>query len=253
MSNDKPFCPWGKLSRSSQDMALLEGPRGRIKDLLLVGVVFFEFIKGFRALHFIGPCITVFGSARFSETHSHYQLGREVGRLLADSGFTVMTGGGPGIMEAVNRGAKDGGGYSVGLNIQLPHEQKPNPYLDKWVEFRHFFVRKVMLLKYSYGFIALPGGFGTLDEIFETLVLIQTQKIRDFPLVLVGVEFWTPLLDFIKERLVREKTINPTDLFLIHLTDSPSEAVDKIRAITLDKFGLRILDKPKRKWYLFEK
>jgi uncharacterized protein (TIGR00730 family) len=141
--------------------------------------------------------VTVFGSARFTEEHMYYALAREIGQQLARAGFTVMTGGGPGIMEVANRGAKEAGGYSVGCNIELPQEQKPNPYLDRWVTFRHFFVRKLMLVKYSYAFIALPGGFGTLDEIFETATLIQTHKIKDFPLVLVGKDYWRPLLDFL--------------------------------------------------------
>src|SRR5437660_446463 len=164
-----------------------------------------EFIKGFRALHFVGPCVTVFGSARFSDDHPVYDLARRTGALLARAGFTVMTGGGPGVMEAANRGAKDVGGRSIGCNIRLPQEQKPNPYLDKWITFRYFFVRKVMLVKYSYAFIALPGGFGTLDEIFETATLIQTAKIRDFPMVLMGRDFWQPLLDFLLNKLVPQK------------------------------------------------
>ena len=159
--------------------------------------IFWELMQGFRSLHFVGPCVTVFGSARFQEDHRYYVLARDVGARLSKAGFTVMTGGGPGLMEAANRGAKDAGGYSIGCNIELPEEQQPNPYLDRWVTFRHFFVRKLMLVKYSYAFIALPGGFGTLDEIFEVATLIQTRKIKEFPLVLVGEEFWHPLLDFL--------------------------------------------------------
>ena len=150
---------------------------------------------------------------------------REVGQRLARAGFTVMTGGGPGIMEAANRGAKEAGGYSVGCNIVLPQEQKPNHYLDCWLTFRHFFVRKLMLVKYSYAFIALPGGFGTLDEIFETATLIQTHKIKDFPLVLVGKEYWRPLLEFLHDRLVESKTIDAIDAERILVTDSADEAV----------------------------
>src|SRR3954447_10656899 len=140
-------------------------------------------MRGFRLLHFVGPCATVFGSARFTEDHRYYKMARELGGRLARAGFTVMTGGGPGIMEAANRGAKEAGGYSVGCNIELPREQKPNPYLDRWVTFRDFGIRKLMLIKYSYAFIVLPGGFGTLDEFFSTATLIQTEKIEDFPLV----------------------------------------------------------------------
>ena len=164
-----------------------------------------ECVKGFRRLHFVGPCVTVFGSARFEEDHPYYVLARELGARLAEAGFAVMTGGGPGIMEAANRGAKDVGGTSVGCNITLPVEQKPNPYLDRWVEFRYFFVRKMMLEKYSYAFIVMPGGIGTLDELFETAMLIQTGKMKDFPIVLMGKSFWTPLLDYLRLFLARDR------------------------------------------------
>jgi len=208
--------------------------------------IFIEFIRGFRALHFLGPCVTVFGSARFPEDHPHYRLGREIGARLAQAGFTVMTGGGPGIMEAANRGAKEAGGRSVGCNITLPHEQKPNAYLDHWVTFDHFFVRKVMLVKYSYAFIALPGGFGTLDEIFEAATLIQTGKIQDFPLVLVGREFWRPLLEFMENGLLRAGTIGPTDAERIRVTDSPADAVAAITEAATRRFGLT--DRPRVRW-----
>src|SRR2546421_5866228 len=171
-------------------LRFLRGPQRRSFELVRAARIFVELIRGFRALHFVGPCVTVFGSARFAEDHPYYRLGREVGTLLARAGFTVMTGGGPGIMEAANRGAKEVGGRSIGCNIELPREQRPNPYLDRWITFRHFFVRKVMLVKYSYAFIALPGGFGTLDEIFETATLMQTHKMQEFPLVLIGSAFW---------------------------------------------------------------
>ncbi len=182
-----------------------------------------EFIRGFRALHFVGPCVTVFGSARFDEEHRYYVGARAVGAKLASLGFTVMTGGGPGIMEAANRGAKDFGGRSIGCNIRLPEEQKPNPYLDRWITFRYFFVRKVMLVKYSVAFVAFPGGFGTLDEIFETLVLVQTGKIEHFPIILVGRDYWEPLLEFMRERLIAESTIDAGDLELFRVTDSADE------------------------------
>src|SRR5262245_60515207 len=167
----------------------LQGPQPRGFELARAARIFVEFIRGFRALHFVGPCVTVFGSARFPEDHRYYQLARDVGARLAHAGFTVMTGGGPGIMEAANRGAREAGGRSIGCNIELPHEQRPNAYVDRWITFRHFFVRKVMLVKYSYAFVALPGGFGTLDEIFETVTLVQTGKIQEFPLVLIGTDF----------------------------------------------------------------
>jgi uncharacterized protein (TIGR00730 family) len=171
---------WGKAPGAPEEIRFLQGPQRRSFELRRTIGIFFEFLRGFRALHFVGPCVTVFGSARFPETHPYYVLGRQLGARLARAGFTVMTGGGPGLMEAANRGAREAGGRSVGCNIELPQEQSPNPYLDRWITFEHFYVRKVMLVKYSYAFVALPGGFGTLDEIFETAVLIQTGKIRDF-------------------------------------------------------------------------
>jgi hypothetical protein len=173
---------WGSTPGAPEIVRFLEGPQKRSIEFVRAVKIFCEFMRGFRALHFVGPCVTVFGSARFTERHPYYKVARECGIELAKAGFTVMTGGGPGIMEAANRGAKEIGGRSIGCNIELPQEQKPNVYLDHWVTFRHFFVRKVMLVKYSYAFIALPGGFGTLDEIFETATLIQTAKISRFPL-----------------------------------------------------------------------
>jgi len=214
--------------------------------------IFVEFIRGFRALHFVGPCVTVFGSARFADDHPYYRLGREVGALLARAGFTVMTGGGPGIMEAANRGAREAGGRSIGCNIELPREQRPNPYLDRWITFRHFFVRKVMLVKYSYAFIALPGGFGTLDEIFETATLIQTHKMQEFPLVLIGDAFWRPLLDFLERRLVAEGTCEPQDVKRIIVTDSPRQAVGAVTEVALRQFGLTYAPHLRRRWFLGE-
>jgi hypothetical protein len=178
--------------------------------------------------------VTVFGSARFDEQNRWYKLAREVAAELARSGFTIMTGGGPGIMEAANRGARDAKGLSVGCNITLPHEQQPNPYLDRFVEFRYFFVRKVMLVKYSYAFVVLPGGFGTMDELFEAATLIQTKKIEDFPLVLMGVDYWRPMLDFLKQSMVAQGTIDAADLDRWLVTDDPAAAIahvrDKVRA-----------------------
>jgi uncharacterized protein (TIGR00730 family) len=216
----------------------LEGPKSRTQEALTVLGVMREFIRGFRKLHFVGPCVTVFGSARFAETHPYYALAREVGAAVANRGYTVMTGGGPGIMEGANRGAREAGGRSVGCNIILPHEQAPNPYCDVVVEFNYFFVRKVMLVKYSYAFVVLPGGLGTMDELFEALTLIQTRKISSFPVVLVGVEYWGPLVDFLR-RMVDASTISAPDLKLLLLTDSVEEALTHIVENTEKKYGLR--------------
>ncbi|WP_322818167.1 TIGR00730 family Rossman fold protein [Tepidiforma sp.] len=244
---------WGKAPDGAEERQFLEGPADRSSELLRVLRISSEFIRGFRKLHFVGPCVTIFGSARFTEDHPYYDLGRRVGQAIAREGFTVMTGGGPGLMEAANRGAKDVGGYSVGCNIELPHEQKPNPYLDTFVEFRYFFVRKVMLAKYSYAFIALPGGFGTLDELFEIATLIQTRKIRDYPCILMGVEYYEPLMDFLLDRLVAMGTIDPEDLDRLVLTDSPEEAAALVREVGIRRFGLRYRKAPpKRRRILFE-
>lgn len=243
---------WGKDSKQpDEELKFLKGPSQRGLEFMRALRIFWEFIQGFRKLSFLGPCVTVFGSARFKEDHAYYHLAREVGMLLARRGFTVMTGGGPGIMEAANRGAKDAGGISIGCNIELHAEQRPNPYLDRFITFRHFYVRKVMLVKYSYAFIAMPGGFGTLDEIFETATLIQTGKILNFPLVLVGKEFWEPLLGFFHDRLVARQTVDPTDVARIHLTDSAQEAVDLVADVAMHQFGLSYGTRPK--WYLGEK
>jgi uncharacterized protein (TIGR00730 family) len=241
---------WGKGTERAEDGRFLEGPHARTSEfarLLRIGA---DFVRGFRALHFVGPCVTVFGSARFPEDHRYYEMGREMGRRLGRAGFTTLTGGGPGIMEAANRGAKDVGAPSIGLNIVLPKEQRPNPYLDRWVEFRYFFVRKVMLVKYSYAFVVLPGGFGTMDEIFECATLIQTGKIRNFPLILMGTDFWQPLHDFLCHRMVPEKTILPADCDRILFTDSADEAMDRIMSAATQEFGLVWEARPR--WYLGE-
>lgn len=231
---------WGSSSRNQEERVFLEGPKPRRSEFYHAFDVFFEMLKGFRKFHFIGPCVTVFGSARFDENHKYYKLGFEMGRELALKGFAVMTGGGPGIMEAANRGAKDIGGCSLGCNITLPKEQKPNSYLDQWVEFKYFMVRKFMLAKYSYGFVAMPGGFGTLDELFGVLTLIQTRKMKNFPVVLVGKDFWEPLRKLIEIRLVDAKTIDPEDTKTLYFTDSPREAAAFIQSIATDKFQLKI-------------
>jgi uncharacterized protein (TIGR00730 family) len=211
------------------EKAFLSGRRDREKDLESSVTFFLEFLRGFESFDFSGPCVTVFGSARFPEDHPYYELARATGRELARAGFAVMTGGGPGIMEAANRGAKEAGGLSLGCNIELPFEQKPNPYLDKFIEFEHFFIRKVMLVKYSSAFIVMPGGLGTLDEIFEVLTLVQTGKLDRFPIVTMGGEFWEHLRDFIFRTLVAEATIDVSDLELARPAKTPEEAVRLIR------------------------
>jgi len=243
---------WGRFAGPPEVRRFLAGPQPRLFELLRALRIFVEFIRGFRALHFAGPCVTVFGSARFPETHRYYELARRVGSLLARDGFTVMTGGGPGVMEAANRGAKEAGGRSIGCNIELPQEQKPNAYLDRWLTFRYFYVRKVMLVKYSYAFIAMPGGFGTLDEITETATLIQTGKISHFPLVLMGTEFWKPFLDFLQDTLVREGTIDSDDVHHFFVTDSPEGAAAHVRDVAMKRFGLTYAPKMKRRWFLGE-
>jgi len=211
------------------EQRFLVGRRSRRAELLSALRIFAEYMRGLRALHFVGPCVTVFGSARFPEGHPWYELAREVGRAIAREGWTVMTGGGPGIMEAANRGAREAGGASVGCNIVLPREQKPNPYLDRFVEFEHFFVRKVMLVKYSHAFVVLPGGFGTMDEVFETLTLAQTGKTHTLPVVAMGSSYWQHLRDFLRDTMVAAGTIDAADLSLIQGTDAVDEAMSIMR------------------------
>ena len=203
----------------------LAGPASRLAELRRALRIFAELLRGFRALHFVGPCVTVFGSARFDEGNPYYALAREMGRRIGRMGFTVMTGGGPGIMEAANRGARDVGAPSIGCNIALPLEQQPNVYLDRFIEFQHFFVRKLMLVKYSYAFVALPGGFGTLDEVFEVATLIQTRKIESFPCVLMGLDYWAPLREFIGARMTAAGTLSREDAAQILFTDDPDQAM----------------------------
>ena len=234
MTNTEDFTPVG----SKQETEFLEGPHPRRKEFVFLLQVMKEFIWGLRKLHFVGPCVTVFGSARFSEEHPYYALAREIGQGVARLGFTVITGGGPGIMEAANRGAKDVGGRSVGCNIILPREQHPNKYLDKWVDFDYFFVRKTLLSKYSYAFVVLPGGYGTLDEFFEAITLIQTGKFQKFPVVLMGKEYHAQLIGHI-QNLVAQKTIDPIDSQLFLLTDSVEDALAHIKKYAIEGFGLK--------------
>ena len=202
----------------------LRGKRDHEEELATAGRVFLEFVRGFSILGELGKCVTVFGSARFTEGHRYYELARRLGRRLAEEGYTVLTGGGPGIMEAANRGAKEGGGLSIGCNIRLPREQEPNAYLDRFVEFEYFFVRKVMLIKYSQGFVTLPGGFGTMDELFETVTLIQTGKIGRFPLIAMGSDFWLNMVSM-RDAAIAAGTISRSDLDLYARTDDVEEAL----------------------------
>lgn len=229
------------------------GPPSRFVELSWALGVLGELFRGFRVLHFVGPCVTVFGSARYGETHPRYQHARDVGAALARTGFTVMTGGGPGVMEAANRGAREAGGRSVGCNIRLPLEQKPNDYLDVWIEFQHFFVRKIMLAKYSYAFVVLPGGFGTLDEAFEACTLVQTGKIRRFPIVFMDTTFWAPLRALIDHQ-VEEGTVTKEDAELLVFTDSVEEAAALIADAARSRFGLTYApSRPRRRWWLLER
>ncbi len=210
----------------------LSGRRNREADLESAVKFFLEFLRGFESFEFEGPCVTVFGSARFPQGHEYYELARSLGRKLAEQGYIVITGGGPGIMEAANRGAKEAGGLSLGCNIQLPKEQEPNRYLDDFIEFEHFFIRKVMLVKYSSAFVVMPGGFGTLDEAFEVITLIQTEKLDTFPIVAMGGEFWQHMREFIRGTMIAEGTIGPEDLDLIQPAGNVDEALRIISRAT---------------------
>lgn len=227
MSSDTPSRSLRQIV--TYDPELLQGRRTFKREGIRALRIFWETVRAFHRLRHLGPCVTVFGSARLDDDHPHVDLADRVGRSLAESGLAVMTGGGPGIMAAANRGAHEAGGTSVGCAIQLPFEEEPNPHLDLWLEFRYFFVRKVMLVKYSVGFIVLPGGFGTLDEIFETATLVQTRKIKDFPIVLMGCDFWQPLIDFLRETMVTAGTVTADDVDRLVLTDDPEEAVRCVR------------------------
>ncbi len=229
----------------------LDGPQDRGFEVIFAFRVFWEFLRGFRGLHFIGPCITVFGSARFPAGHRYYEAARVVShKLSADLGLTILTGGGPGVMEAANRGAREAGGPSIGCNILLPQEQSANPYVDKFVTLRYFFVRKVLLVKYSYAFIIMPGGFGTMDEFFETLTLVQTGKISNFPIVVMGLDYYKPIQEYIKF-MVAEGTISPADLDLLLFTDDPDEAVEHVRQYIATNY--KAVKRRKPIWWLFER
>jgi uncharacterized protein (TIGR00730 family) len=226
------------ITMNHEEIKFLEGPQSRWQEFKFTIKIVIEFIKGFRALHFTGPCVTVFGSARFPEGHEYYKLTQKIGSEIAKLGFTVMTGGGPGLMEAANRGAREVGGRTVGCNIFLPHEQKQNPYLDKWVVIRYFFVRKTLLLKYSYAFIVMPGGFGTMDEYFEAITLIQTKKISEFPVIIFCRDFHVSLLKHI-EQMKLAGTIKAEDEKLFIVTDNIEDAIKILKEKSIIKFKLK--------------
>lgn len=237
---------WGRYDPEVAEERFLRGPGRRLRDTWSAIRIGLEFMRGSRAFASLPPAVTVFGSARFSEGSPPYEAARALGARLAQEGFAVMTGGGPGVMEAANRGAFEVGGLSVGCNIALPEEQEPNPYVKPWIEFRHFFVRKVMLVKHSYAFVALPGGFGTLDELFETATLVQTGKVRDFPIILMGVEYWKPLHDALRESLLARSAISEGDMQRLVLTDDVEQVVNCIRQCAKRRFGVEPSARPDR-------
>ncbi len=200
-----------------------------VKDTWRMFHIMAEFVEGFEALAECHPSVTIFGSTRVKPEDEVYQKAEQIGQLLAENGFGVITGGGPGVMEAANKGAALAGGKSIGLNIELPLEQTPNPYTNTNLRFHYFFVRKVMFIKYAVAYIILPGGFGTMDELFESITLIQTHKIRPFPVILVGSKYWKGLLDWIKEVVLKEGNISPSDLEILQLTDEPEEIIKIIK------------------------
>ncbi len=222
-------------ARATEDEKLLErrpSPAFLETDPWRALRILSEFVEGFDAMAKVGRAVTIFGSARTKPDSSTYKLARTIGRRLAEAGYAVITGGGPGTMEAANRGCREGGGLSVGCNIELPHEQGTNAYVDLAIEFRYFFARKVMFVKYADAFIILPGGFGTLDELFEALTLIQTHKVRNFPVVLVGTAYWSGLIDWIRDTLLANEAIEEADRALLQLTDDPDEVVRIVRAFS---------------------
>ena len=227
----------------------LEGPKSRTSEFWFLLKMSAQFVRGFRKLHFVGPCVTVFGSARFQPDHKYYKIAELVGAAIAQTGFTVMTGGGPGIMEAANKGAFEGGGMSVGCNIRLPFEQKHNAYMHEWVTLDFFFVRKFLLLKYSYAFVVFPGGWGTMDELFETLTLIQTGMIHHFPVVLMGKDYYQPLMDYL-DMMLAWGTISKEDLNYVRLTDDVDEAIGHMSKYISDFYEIK---KRKGFWLLGER
>jgi len=240
------------IELENPDLGWLAGPRGRFHDLATLIRVTRDFLRAFRTLHFAGPCVTIFGSARTEPGTQYYEMARRMGEECARLGFTVMTGGGPGIMQAGNQGAFEAGGRSIGVNIELPFEQALNPYVHRSVTMRYFFTRKVVLVKYSYAFIVMPGGAGTMDEMFETMTLIQTGKLRNFAIILMGRDYWKPLMDFVYQ-MVEEGTISPEDPDIIFFTDDIEEAAAHLKRHAVRQFGLRRKMAPKEIRMLGEK
>jgi len=228
----------------TEERSWLAGPRSRFRDLRSLFFVSLDFIRAYRIMHFVGPCVTIFGSARTKPGTRWYEMARQMGEICVDLGFTVVTGGGPGIMQAGNQGAYEAGGRSIGVNIILPFEQNVNPYVHRSVNMRYFFTRKTMLLKYSYAFIVMPGGAGTLDEMFETMTLIQTGKLRNFPIILMGKDYWKPLMDFVY-KMVDEGMISPEDPDLIFFTDDVEDARAHLQRHAVRQFGLRRKKSPR--------
>jgi uncharacterized protein (TIGR00730 family) len=234
-----PELRFRRLAELKGEARFLADRHSRTEEFFRVLRIAIEFIRGFRALHKLGPAVTIFGSARFPTDHPYCELARKVGAAIAREGFVVITGGGPGIMQAANEGSKKAGGFNVGCNIKVPHEQRPNPYLDRVVTFYYFFVRKVMLVKYSYAFVILPGGMGTLDEMTEALTLIQTGKIYDFPVILVGQAYWDGFFRWARENMLKEGAVSEAELSFLKRTDDPAEVASIVRQ-TVSGFGLSL-------------
>lgn len=227
----------GNFRLSKDESLFVRGPLSRFKELIFMFKVVYHFIRAFRKMHFIGPCITLFGSARFGPESKHYQNAVKIGAELSKMGFAVMTGGGSGIMEAANKGAFESGGLSVGCNIALPLEQKPNRYLHQWITIPYFFIRKIILVKYSYGFVVMPGGMGTLDELFEALTLIQTKMIGNFPVVIFDKEYHKELCEHI-QKMVENESVSQEDMKLLYVTDSVEDLLEHIKKYAIQEFGL---------------
>ena len=242
--SEKEFAEQKIFELETPDQTLLSGPSTRWRDLATLLRMTKDLLIGFRALHFSGPCVTIFGSARTQPGTRYYEMARQMGEACARLGFTVVTGGGPGIMKAANQGAFEAGGRSLGVNIELPFEQQANPYVQRSVTMKYFFTRKVVLVKYSYAFIILPGGAGTMDEMFETMTLIQTGKLKTFPIVLMGKDYWKPLIDFVYQ-MAEEGTISPEDPELIFFTDDVAAATAHLQRHAVRQFGLRRKRTPK--------